>query len=43
MDGFLLRSVKIRKKCTILVNLRNITQEGKKETRQMNPFCSSTF
>ena len=30
-------------KCTILGSLRTITQEGKKETRQMIPFFSSTF
>ena len=34
---FLLRSVEICKKCTILGNLRTITQEGKKELRRMTP------
>ena len=32
---FLLRSTQICKKCTILGNLRTITQEVKKETKQM--------
>ena len=40
---FLLRSAQIWKKCFIFVNLGTITQEGKKETRQMTPFYSSTF
>ena len=40
---FLLRSAQISKKCTILGNLRTITQESKKETRQMTPFFWSTF
>ena len=39
----MLRSAQICKKCTIFGNLRTITQEGKKETRQMSPFYSSTF
>ena len=41
----MLKSVQICKKCTILGNLRTITQEGKKETRQMTPFLFflSTF
>ena len=39
----LLRSTQIRQKCTILANSRTITQERKKETRQMTPFFSSTF
>ena len=30
-------------KCTFLDNLRTITQEGNKETRQMTPFFSSNF
>ena len=39
----LLRAAQICKKCTIFVNLRTITQKGKKESRQMTPFFSSTF
>ena len=39
----MLRSAQISKKCTILGNLRTITQESKKETRQMTPFFWSTF
>ena len=39
----MLRPAQICKKCTIFVNLRTISQEGKKETRQMTPFFSSTF
>ena len=39
----MLRSAQICKKCFIFVNLRTITQEGKKETRQVTPFSSSTF
>ena len=35
---FLLRSTQIFKKCTILGNLRTISQERKKETRQMTLF-----
>ena len=31
------------KKCTIFGNLRTITQEGKKETRQMTPFFFISF
>ena len=38
-----MRSAQICKKCTIFASLRPITQEGKKETRQMTPFFSSTF
>ena len=30
-------------KSTILGNLRTVTQEMEKETRQMTPFSSSTF
>ena len=40
---FLLRSAQICQSYTILGNLRTITQEGKKGTRQMIPFFSSTF
>ena len=39
----LLRSAQICKKCTIFGNLMTITREGKKETKQMNPFFSPTF
>ena len=43
----MVRSAQICKKCTILGNLRTITQERKKEIRQMTPFLvyffSSTF
>ena len=39
----MLRSAQICKKCPIFGNLRTITQEEKKETRQMTPFLSSTF
>ena len=38
----MLRSAQICKNCTIFGNLRTIIQEGKKETRQMTPFFSST-
>ena len=39
----MLRSAQICKKCTILGNLRTITQERKKESRQMTLLFSSTF
>ena len=39
----MLSSAQICKKCTIFGNLRIITQEAKKETRQMTQFFSSTF
>ena len=34
----MLRSVQISRKCTILGNLRTITQERKKETRPITPY-----
>ena len=37
----MLRSAQICKRCTILGNLRTITQEGKKQIRKMTPFFSS--
>ena len=37
------RSAQICKKCTILGNLRTITQERKKEIRQWTPFLTSNF
>ena len=40
---FLLRSAQICQSYTILGNLRTITQEGKKGTKQMTTFFSSTF
>ena len=39
----MLRLAQICKKCTILSNLRTITQEGKKETRQITPFIHLLF
>ena len=39
----MLSSAQICKKCTIFGNWRIITQEAKKETRQMTQFFSSTF
>ena len=36
-------STNLQKKCIIFGNLRNVTQEGKKETRQMTPLFSSNF
>ena len=39
----MLRSAQICKTCTILGNLGTITQERKKEIRQMIPYFSSTF
>ena len=41
--GFFLNSAQICKKCTILGNLRTITQDGKKEIRQMTPFFHLRF
>ena len=40
---YLLKSTQSCKKCTIFRNLRTITQEEKKESRNMTPFFSSTF
>ena len=40
---FLLRSAQNCKKCTFSDSLRTITREGNMETRQKNPFFSSTF
>ena len=40
---FLLTSAKNFKNNTIFGNLRIITQQGDKETRQMTPLFSSTF
>ena len=39
----MLRSTQFCKKCTILGNLRTITQDRDMKTRQMTPFFSSTF
>ena len=41
--SFSLSSGQKKKKCTILDNLRTITQEENMEARQMTPFFSSTF
>ena len=41
--SFLLRSGQNCKKCTILDNLRTITQEENMEARQRTPLFSSTF
>ena len=41
--GFLAEVSTKLKKMHFLDNLRTITQEGSMETRQMNPFCSSSF
>ena len=40
---FLIMPGQICKECTILGNLRTITKEGKKETRQMTPFFHLPF
>ena len=40
---FLLKSAEVCKKCTIFGYLRTTTPAGKKETRQITPFFSSTF
>ena len=41
--NFLLTSAKNYKNDTIFGNLKTITQEGKKETRQLTTFFSSNF
>ena len=40
---FLLKLAQICKKCTVMGNLKTTTHVGKKETRQMTTFFSSTI